>query len=295
MTEEIVVKNAKPISFSSIFAMFAFLFAALALAIVALPSFRMLVSGPSVVKMELPSPDKSIAVINGRLDALSERVAAAEGNAASAMSAASSAVAAPQKAAEDIEDRLKALEEASAVNNAAVAAANEKLQQSTEHLPIALALVRVEERFERGQNFKAALDVVQKIHPLSDDDVAILVAADGVPTTDELLKRLSQSERNIRRDARLSGVQNPFERILAELQSLVLIKTAGVAPTDVIGQSIAAMEKALQADDKVAFDAAWQQLPEASRNRMAAWHDDVQHRLAAHAVIERVMADILVR
>lgn len=200
---------------------------------------------------------------------------------------------------DDVAKRLDALETQIMALDTMVRAQDDKVQGATaeaQRLPLALALIRVEERFERGQNFVNALTLLQKVlpAPLNEPDAAALAAAaPGVPPPPELIIRLDRAERGLRRDARLAVTSSPLERIWAELQSLVLVRSEAVARGDTVGQALTAVKAAIARDNAQEFAAAWAQLPSASQKSLAEWHGDVQRRLAAHSVLERLMAEQL--
>jgi hypothetical protein len=183
------------------------------------------------------------------------------------------------------------------LNTLASSAANQEQKLNTaNHLPAALALVRVEERFERGQDFSEALALLNRIllDPLSDSDAQALTdAATGVPPTNQLMADLDKNERALRRELRLAAVSSPIDRIWAELRSLVLVRTTTVADDDTVGQSLAAIKNAINAGDAAAFAKEWGALSPAIQAKLATWHADVQRRLVAHAVLQQLTQKLL--
>jgi hypothetical protein len=229
--------------------------------------------------------EKNIAIINARLDAVNEKLVQVENT--------------PAPVAElpaDINNRLTALEEKTQKATSSVNEQNEKLQQ-TAHLPVALALVRVEERFERGQDFTAAWVLVQKLLPAPFDESQgniLAAAAQGVPTTAALLQTLDASERAVRRAERLTNADNPIDRIWAELQSLILIKRVNDDTRDATGRALAALRSAVLTDDATALQTAWQQLPPPGQSVLQPWKADVDKRLAARAVLNSLIDATLI-
>jgi len=225
------------------------------------------------------------------INALNKRLAAIEEAQNRALS-----IKEPVIASDNIIERLAALEQhithASEISTVQAA----QLQEAA-RLPAALALIRLEERFERGQNFSEALALMNNLMPTpigEDDSRVLLEASIGIMPTSALFEELDRNERRLRRDIRLAGVSSPVDRIWAELQSLILVRSDTVAPNDVVGRSLIDIKDALARGDQESFRAIWVSLPEVSKKRLDSWYVAATRRLAAHIVLQKIAHDLLV-
>ncbi|MGE3771219.1 MAG: hypothetical protein AB7G06_09755 [Bdellovibrionales bacterium] len=193
-------------------------------------------------------------------------------------------------------NRMADLEARVQSNNEALTVQQVRAQQAA-GVPVALALFRLEERFERGQDFTEALALLQRLlaADLSAEDAATLTgAAAGVPSSALLTDQLDQNERALRRAARLAGADTPLERIWAELRSLVLIKTDEVSESDVMGRALADMKAALRRDDTVALQRAWNTLPPSGQQKLADWKKNADQRMSVHGVLQKLIEGVLI-
>lgn len=187
-----------------------------------------------------------------------------------------------------IESRMVEIEQQLAAVSATVSEQREKTQAVQ---PAGLAFIRLETRLLRGEPFRTQLDLLKQLSktPLSaDHDRDLSAAALGVATADKLVAALREHERAARRAERMATVDGPLDRIWAELQSLVVIRSAAHDAAGNISDPIESLVAAIRHGDLPTTQAAWLGVPAPVKQVLGAVYADIERRQRAELALQQM-------